>query len=66
MKDVLSYGDQYKKFKIDEGKWYSYENQYVYNDYKIIEGLKLIKEKNYGDLKERVIIRKNDYEKCLK
>src|SRR5207245_9143200 len=44
MKDVFRSGDSSKKFKIDEGQWYSYEASFVSSVYYIFVGFSFIYE----------------------
>src|SRR5258706_478220 len=61
IKDVFSYGDSSKKFKIAEGQWYCYAPSYVSPAYHLLEGFPFIQEPPSGDLQERVFIRHHDF-----
>src|SRR5260370_40493633 len=65
MKDVFRPGDSSKKFNIVAGHGYRYAPPYVSPDYHLLEGFPFIHDPPSGDLQERVLIRRYDYDQCF-
>src|SRR3989440_9054519 len=65
MKDVFRSADTSTKFKITYGRWYRYAPSYVSPAYHLLEGFPFIQEPPSGDVQERVLIRRHDYDQCF-
>src|SRR5258708_35891809 len=62
MKDVFRSGDSSKTFTLAEGQRSRYAPSYVSRAYHLLQGFPFIQEPPSGDLQDRALIRRHDYD----